>query len=79
MTLLLQLQQPKKNRRDEALNTELGATRLSIHEHLCWEKGGGSLSAPADPNEQPHLGGPAPASAQDFYLSSEMELGLFFA
>lgn len=40
---------------------------------------GRSLSAPADPNEQPHLGGPAPASAQDFYLSSEMELGLFFA
>lgn len=78
MTLLLQAQQPKKKRRDEVLNTELGATRLLIHEHLCWEKGG-SLSAPADPNEQPHLGGPAPASAQDFYLSSEMELGLFFA
>jgi len=41
--------------------------------------GKGALSAPADPNEQPHLGGPAPASAQHFYLSSEMELRLIFA
>lgn len=41
--------------------------------------GWGALSPPADPNEQPHLEGPAPASGQDLYLSSEMELGLLFA
>lgn len=76
MTLLLQPQQPKN--RENKTTTELG-TQGSQPVSTCVGMGQEALSAPADSNEQPHLEGPPPASGQDLYLSSEMELGLLFA